>query len=518
VINNQIKEDLYPNLSASTKSGPVNRYWHFISDNMKLHHIVATGQIIEHYGSIKSSDSTDIQAGWIPLFTENNITCESSHEDIIIKIDTASFTGQFITVNSVGGLGSKQFPGEFTSNDQEVYLRAPLPITTISEIIFPSKESKEDFIDRASGYKNENLDIFTLKIKKPPKKAVLKSYSTQLPKIEHDHSLLDHIQTLAAMRGLHFKLANRDSDASITYSVLYPQNELTSPSNDIDVNEILKEALYWKKHGEISPETKHDTNKKYVLLFWNIFKSIADADRESSVYDTVINELNNEQNTMVDGTSKKALITLKDDLIDTRTSTTKNLDQLFEQHPNPFSRALIIFFVRDKIVELVKFKNSQVNIVDLLVASLLFSAREKWKSFSTEMRGYSLFTKEQSTLMATLFHARANTGIEIKSPSNTITPLYDLLLGDSAITSSAKKYRDTRVMVAEGMKWNCIETKITLDKGTYPMVITGSGIEFTFDGIPKSIKTDVKLDEFKQSLAVDGITGTVEEKVREKLK
>jgi hypothetical protein len=120
--------------------------------------------------------------------------------------------------------------------------------------------------------------------------------------------------------------------------------------------------------------------------------------------------------------------------------------------------------------------------------------------------------------MATLFHARANTGIEIKSPSNTITPLYDLLLGDSAITSSAKKYRDTRVMVAEGMKWNCIETKITLDKGTYPMVITGSGIEFTFDGIPKSIKTDVKLDEFKQSLAVDGITGTVEEKVREKLK
>ena len=121
--------------------------------------------------------------------------------------------------------------------------------------------------------------------------------------------------------------------------------------------------------------------------------------------------------------------------------------------------------------------------------------------------------------MARLFHERAETGIEIKPPTSYIAPLYDLLLGDTAIKSSATKYRDTRVMVAESMKWDCIETTITLGKdGVYPMKVTGSGVEFTFDGLPKSIKTDVKQMEFSQLLADENIESSIEEKIRENLK
>ena len=518
MTDSQRKDDLYPSINSSIKNSAIKKYWHFISNKVKLHHILATGLIIEHYGSIKHNDSTSNHTGWIPLFAENNITSGNENEDIIIKIDTSYFTGQVFAKTGLGELELKKSLNDLTSSNQEIYLRAPIPITAIAEIIFPNKESKNDFIDRASGYKNENLDIFILKVKKPPKKTLLKSYSSQLPSLEQYENLLDHVQVAAAMRGLHFKFANKHKDASDLYNAFYCQNDDANVVEDFNKEYILKEAPYWINHGKISSECENDTSKKYVVLFWNIVKSISNSSKNVTVHDAVINELVNAQDSMPDGKSKEALNTLTKDLIDIRTLATKNKDQLFEQHKNPFSRALIIFFVRDKVAEFVKFRDPQVTTTDLLVASLLFGAREQWKNFSTEVRGYSLFTKEQSTFMVNLFHARANTGIEIKPSSNTVTPIYNLLLGNSAIKSSAKKYRDTRVMVAEEMKWNCIETKITLDKGTYPMVITGSGVEFTFDGIPKSIKTDVKIEEFKRSLAVDEITDIVEEKVRKKLK
>jgi hypothetical protein len=241
MTDSQIKVDLYPSINSSTKNSAIKKYWYFISNKVKLHHILATGLIIEHYGSIKHSNSTSDQAGWIPLFTENNISSGSANEDIIIKIDTSSFTGQIFAENSLGELESKESFNDLTSSNQEIYLRAPIPITAITEVVFPNKDSKEDFIDRASGYKNENLDIFVLKVKKPPKKILLKNYSSQLPSLEQDKNLLDRVQVAAAIRGLHFKLANKHKDASDLY------NAFTVKMTMLARLEISTRSTYLKK-------------------------------------------------------------------------------------------------------------------------------------------------------------------------------------------------------------------------------------------------------------------------------
>jgi hypothetical protein len=234
------------------------------------------------------------------------------------------------------------------------------------------------------------------------------------------------------------------------------------------------------------------------------------------VHDAVINELNNAQHSIPDEALKKALATLKEDLIDIRTSTTKTLDQLFEQHKKPFSRALIIFFVRDKVAELVKFRDSQVNTIDLLVASLLFGAREQWKNFSTEVRGYSLFTKEQSIFMTNLFHAQTGTGIEVKTTAKNIKPLYDLLLGDNAIKSNAKKFRDTRVMVANSMGWDCITYKVLINGEFFTR--PGKTTELSANKDIFSVDAEVQIDKFEQLLGVDTIKNSIEEKARENIK
>ncbi len=516
MTDSQIKVDLYPSINSSTKNSAIKKYWYFISNKVKLHHILATGLIIEHYGSIKHSNSTSDQAGWIPLFTENNISSGSANEDIIIKIDTSSFTGQIFAENSLGELESKESFNDLTSSNQEIYLRAPIPITAITEVVFPNKDSKEDFIDRASGYKNENLDIFVLKVKKPPKKILLKNYSSQLPSLEQDKNLLDRVQVAAAIRGLHFKLANKHKDASDLYNAFYCQNDDASAVRDFNKEHILKEVPYWINHGKISSEYESDTSKKHVVLFWNIVKSINNSGKDVTVHDAVINELNNAQHSIPDEALKKALATLKEDLIDIRTSTTKTLDQLFEQHKKPFSRALIIFFVRDKVAELVKFRDSQVNTIDLLVASLLFGAREQWKNFSTEVRGYSLFTKEQSIFMTNLFHAQTGTGIEVKTTAKNIKPLYDLLLGDNAIKSNAKKFRDTRVMVANSMGWDCITYKVLINGEFFTR--PGKTTELSANKDIFSVDAEVQIDKFDQLLGVDTIKNSIEEKARENIK
>ena len=92
-----------------------------------------------------------------------------------------------------------------------MYLRGPLPITSITEITFQSKESKENFIDRAATRKNEKIDTFSLKVKKPPKKQTVKTTSTNPPQIESTYNLLNHIKIAAAIRGLLFKFANKTS-------------------------------------------------------------------------------------------------------------------------------------------------------------------------------------------------------------------------------------------------------------------------------------------------------------------
>ena len=496
---------------SNNKRNIVTNNWYFISNSIQLSFIISNGLIIEHYGS----DHTKANAGWIRLFAQNNISSDTKHEDIIIKINASSFTGPVMTTNGIGEYKSKQFPEEVDGNEQEILRPGPLPITCITDITFPSKQSRDDFTDRASTRKNEKLDIFTLKVKKPPKKPQTKTPPTNLPQIDLNHKLLDNIRIAAAIRGLVFKFANRDKNASSLYNKVYSSSESITSSTTNDLDDIFKELGSWQKHGDISPETKENVTKHHVNVFWNIVNSISDSSSEKAVYDTVIIELNKAIEIMEEDKKKGFLTSLKEDLAGIRNLSEKSAEELFKDYPNSFSRSLIIFFTNEKASQFVKYKNSELKMVDLLVASLLCGARENWTSFPSEIKGTSLFINEQSNFMARMFHERANTEIKIKTPNRNILPLYDLLLGED---SNTKKHEEMRVWIAKTMDWKCVEYKaIVIKKESYNTKVTNKGIEMSSDS-PIFYLDDKVTPEFSKYLAEEYIESSVEEKIREKLK
>ena len=497
-------------LESKNKRTVERNNWYLISNSLNLSFIISNGLIIQDYGT----DLNHAKAGWITLYPENNITSDSKHETIIIKINTSYLAGPVFANNSIGEFKEMQFPEELDGDEKVISIPGPLPITCISEIHFPSKESKEDYLDRAAGRKNEKLDASKLKVKKPPKNLQKKISPTNLPPREADPKLLDEIRIAAAIRGLFFKFANREEKASIMYNKVYSSSELIVSSDMADLDPILKELGVWLKRGDISSETKEDVNKRHVNLFWKIINSIVNSGAEQTAYDIVINELDKSIEIMENSKEKIALTNLRTALFDIRNVSTKSVDELFKEFPKPFSRALIIFFINEKAFQFVKYKNNELKLDDLLVASLLCGARENWTSFPSEIKGTSLFINEQSNFMARMFHERANTKITIKTPNN-ILPLYDLLLGED---SNTKKHEEMSVWIAKEMDWKCVEYKILAKRSDkFTMEITGKGMEFSSASPIFSLSEKVT-PEFSKYLAEEYIESSVEEKIREKLK
>lgn len=96
-----------------------------------------------------------------------------------------------------------------------------------------------------------------------------------------------------------------------------------------------------------------------------------------------------------------------------------------------------------------------------------------------------------------------------------VEPIYELLLGDKAAQSSAKKYRDARVAFAKHMDWECIQSTLTLPNGNYTLQGSSTGIKIVLSGEMKSITTDVETKLFKENLlALNKIDLELEHQIR----
>ena len=88
-------------------------------------------------------------------------------------------------------------------------------------------------------------------------------------------------------------------------------------------------------------------------------------------------------------------------------------------------------------------------------------------------------------------------------------------MGDKAARSSAKKYRDARVIFAKRMGWDCIKTTLTLPNGDYTLQGSTAGIKIELSGEMKSITTDVEIQSFKEKfVALNNIDLELEMEIR----
>ena len=141
---------------------------------------------------------------------------------------------------------------------------------------------------------------------------------------------------------------------------------------------------------------------------------------------------------------------------------------------------------------------------DWLVSAILFGVRSGWQEFPLEFRdllGLSLAVPHR---MAAKSQQMAHTRLEIGDPPPRCIPLRELFLSDWD-----KKQQEAASFLAKKRGWDCMQTTIQLNNGTYELRGSRSGMQIMTDSEP-AITREIDKDRFFRNLAKEKI-GSKEE-------
>ena len=438
---------------------------------------------------------------------------------VIIQYDISKITGNVIAFTDQDTKEEVRLPSELDGRHRVLLIPAPLPTAAIQSIYFEDKNKKENYIDRASGKSNVPFSHWSNSVNKTIFKPGKSNIEINIDPLDlSDQLFTEHLTRVlvnAGIRTLHFQLANLDPLANDFYQWAYHTNTQSNAKSEQSVEEVLRPLPQWITTGQVDlDEIRLSSSRLVVEIFWKLVeRMVVPLDDDLTGYDLVINVLMDEAGQRDNATNLSQLI---DELRGLRSGLPgESVDELFNRYKSPFIRALILFFVRDNCRDLLTADIPGLTTIDQLVASILFAARELWHTYALDLRGAEQFSKMISLSMAQQFQKLRGSGLEIDMGILQVEPVYELLMGDKAARSSAKKYRDARVIFAKRMGWDCIKTTLTLPNGDYTLQGSTAGIKIELSGEMKSITTDVEIQSFKEKfVALNNIDLELEMEIR----
>jgi len=304
-------------------------------------------------------------------------------------------------------------------------------------------------------------------------------------------------------------------DAVMSACRLACEPESFAPDSSEATASPILPALYRWVSG--SPATAEDGLQAGMLLATleaiTDEKQVADSDgRKANTRQAVLDYLSAEKARLGDERLRGALDKLDGDLRGIIGFGGDTGGELLERHAKPYSRALILFFLRDDYSGFLEFDHPLLNDDDRIVAALLFAAATGWRSLATELRDLA-GAERVSLLMAAAAQRALDTGLDLGPALARRRPLRELL------TPGAKgwnnKQQQTALALARGLDWNdLIHTRISLGKGDYQLRIDAGGAHILLDGEVKAVTTSVDRDELLQRLSTAVVPAKLEAVVR----
>jgi hypothetical protein len=239
------------------------------------------------------------------------------------------------------------------------------------------------------------------------------------------------------------------------------------------------------------------------------------SDVPSTPQDVVLDYLESASAGM-DERMKLALVKLLKDLRTIASFTDSTITEIFERHPKSFSRVLTLFFLREKCADLLSFKHPLLTESDRIAAAILFAARDGWLGLPLQLRNFPGSQAAILHRMAAMAHRMASTGLNLGSPPSRPLPLRELFLLGAKGWSVAQN--DAALLLARECKWNCIQTRVSLGKGDYRLVVDGCGMHIIVAGEAKAVATEIDREQFFSALASAPISDKQDRKVRDLLK
>ncbi len=214
--------------------------------------------------------------------------------------------------------------------------------------------------------------------------------------------------------------------------------------------------------------------------------------------------------------AKNALQNLIHELESLTGISDSTISELLDRHSKPFSRAFILFFLRDTCQGLLEYHNEKLNEIDFIAAAILFGARAGWLALPNDLRGSKILQDAVVHRMSEMAQRLSSTGIGLGAapqPPHIFRELFKP--ADNKWTVNQKK---AALVLAKYKHWDCIKTIIDLGKGEYQLKVDSAGVQIIIDGTEKNVIHEVDrasfLKQLDSELSEQGISDHLDQDLR----
>ena len=490
-----------------------------VTNHLNLFYMLGAGLLMPPagFGGKYYQDTLGHSPGWIPLFLGSEApaealtfsTREAAHlRPVILEIE---LTGLFGTVSDIVDR-RETGAGQARGTETCVWLPLPLPTTRIKRILFPSATDKKAADADAADFGNVPLKSF--------KRTVMKTAFTHptgvtWPPTDGPAPRQVPLQApfaTGAVAAMLLHLGNRGALSVLACHAAFDPDEAT-PIPDAPLSTLPT----WIRTGTVPTPVDITADVRatpHERLFWGVVDRLVTWRSESdslNAEDALLSYLEAKLESL-DQRARAGAKKLLDTLVSLTGLGEGTTSELFARHRTPLARSMILFFLRDRCVDLLDFENDELQEVDWLVAAVLFGIRDGWLALPLALRDSLGLAAAVSDRMARLSHRIAGTDIDFSAPSPRVRPLREMFATDA---EWSREQDAAALELARVHRWDCVTTRISLVPGTYHMMVDRGGAHIETSGEPKITRT-IDRHRFFDFLAKSAVKQSVEARVRKR--
>ena len=497
-----------------------------VTNHLNLLYMLSAGLVLPPtgFGGKYYQDTLGCFPGWIPLFVGkvsrqaiNYSTAEAGHlKPILIEIELSSLSGR-VAVYCDEAIRQLRFPEQLDGAERVILVPAPLPTSWIKSIVYPSREDRRFCEADAKDFGNVPIKDFNGRSNKT---LFDKAPDIPWPPAQGPAERETALQTPLAAGGVLAMLLHVGNRGEIAVDscrrAFDPGDASVAPVPD----PILAGIPEWMEMGvppsfssgslgEDPANIRDETQKR---LFWGSIERLLDW-REGggigSAEDMLLDFLSGAA-AALDSRVKSGTRKLCDTLSSLTGLADATISALFERHPTPMARAMILFFLRRDCADLLDFSHDALRQTDWLLAAVLFGARDGWLRLPLRLRTVPGLSDAVSHRMARMAHRLAGTELDLGDPSARARPLREFF-GDGSGWRGLEN--SAALELARTMRWGCIDTRISLGRGEYRLFVKGGSAHIEMPGEPKIVPR-IDVVKFFDHLRKSHLDPKVEAKVR----
>ena len=507
--------------SAAAASDALPERGCLVTNHLNLLYMLASGLVLpgNGFGEKYYRDTLDACPGWIPLFTGrpgraavDHSIAEAGHlRPCQVVVSLRECIGP-VLVPGPGGMEKRRWPHE-VGGAPLIFVPAPLPVSTIEEIRFQSREDSKACKADALDFGNVPLADFETRV---DRRRFAGPSGQAWPPAHLPPERLAPLAAAQAAGGLLAMLrllASRDAGAVLEggeplglVACRAAFDAEADPPSGLSPT-VAAGLAAWMQTGPSparAPAALFGSDQgDGRRLFWGAIDTLAEQASATAVDDANARLLDylDRESTCLDDRLRKHVVELRETLDSLTGLADLTASDLFDRFRTPLPRAMSLLFLRSTCADLLAFEHEALTAEDRLAAALLFGARAGWLSLPLSLRGGPAASAAVSHRMAALSHRLADTGFELGPAPARPKPLAELF----AAPWNARQ-KNAAVALARAQKWtDCLQTRVRLGAGDHVLKVERGGAEIVIPGEARAVETDVDRTRFSALLSAASI-------------